>query len=133
MGPFHCSQLLTRLRRESRRRRLRAVPDVQAEHCAAILLSRLVVGDVAFFLEDAGDLGLQLRRRYIQLLVPRTDGVADTRHKIGYWISQTHSLSSIPRSLRPGFFRTAEPAGMLWLHGAFIYQLDLTTPGISPR
>src|ERR1700678_4504478 len=53
----------------------------------------------------AGNLGLQLRRRNIQLLVARTDGIADARHKVGYWIGQTHSLSSTPRSLRPVFSR----------------------------
>jgi hypothetical protein len=42
--------------------------------------------------------------------VARTNGVADAGHKVGYWIGQTHSLSS-----------------------NLTYQLDLTTPGISPR
>src|SRR6202167_3328880 len=79
-----------------------AVLEVHTQHGTAILFRRLVVGDVAFFLEDAGNLGLQLRGRNIQLLVARTDGVADARHKVGYWIGQTHSLSSTPWPLRPG-------------------------------
>src|SRR5271168_3559493 len=78
-----------------------AVLEVDTQNCAAILFRGLVVRDIAFFFKDAGNLGLQLRCRNIQLLVARTDGVTDARHKVGYWIGQTHSLSSTPRSLRP--------------------------------
>jgi hypothetical protein len=42
--------------------------------------------------------------------VARTDGIADARHEIGYWVGQTHSLSFTPRSLR---LLAEEPAGML--------------------
>src|ERR1700760_4267554 len=44
-------------------------------------------------------------------------------------------ILSPPFPVRSGlvFSRTAEPAGMLWLRRGLIYQLDLTTPGISPR
>src|SRR6202012_5561910 len=75
------------------------VLQVHAEDSLAFLVLGLEVGDVALFLEDAGNLGLQLRSRYIQLLVAGTDRIPDARQKIGYWISQTHSFSFIPRSL----------------------------------
>src|SRR5450631_1176175 len=45
-------------------------------------------------------------------------------------------ILSPPLPVRSGLVlsRTEEPAGMLWLHrGPVTYQLDLTTPGISPR
>ncbi len=58
----------------------------------------LVVRDVALFLEDAGDFGLQLGGRNIQLLVTRTDRIANAGQKVCYWIGQTHRFSFIPRS-----------------------------------
>ena len=76
-----------------------AVLQVHAQHLQAVLFGRLVVGDVALFLQDAGDLGLQLGGGHVKLLVARADGVADARQKVGYWIGEVHSFSFIPRSL----------------------------------
>src|ERR1700722_2161036 len=75
------------------------VLQVHAQHVAATLFSGLVVGNIALFLQNAGDLGLQLRGRNIQLLVARTDGIAQARQEICYWIGKAHRFSFIPRSL----------------------------------
>src|SRR5271154_6898756 len=40
-------------------------------------------------------------------------------------------ILSPPLPVRCGLLPGAEPAGMFWLHG--YYQLDFTTPWISPR
>src|SRR6185312_4026982 len=63
------------------------------------LFRRLEVGDVALFLENAGNLRLQLRGRNIQFLMTRPYGIANPRQKIRYRIGQTHRFSFIPRSL----------------------------------
>src|SRR5271154_912686 len=85
---------------------VRAVLEIHAKNGAAILFGRLVVRDVALFLEDAGDFGLQLRGRNIQLLVTRANRVTNAGQKICYWIGQTHRFSFIPRSSA-----TAETSG----------------------
>src|ERR1035441_368648 len=77
---------------------LSAVLQVAAEAELAFLFLGLVIRDVALLLEDAGNLGLQLGSRYIQLLVTCPDCIPDARQKIGYWVGQTHSFSFIPRS-----------------------------------
>src|SRR5271165_5124591 len=77
---------------------VRAILEVHAKNRAAIFFHRLVVRDVALFLQDAGDLGLQLGGRNIQLLVTRANRVANAGQKICYWIGQTHRFSFIPRS-----------------------------------
>src|ERR1700733_5219443 len=76
-----------------------AIFQVNAQHVAAILFRGLVVGDIALFLQDAGDLGLQLGGRNVELLVPRADGIADAGKEVCYRIGQTHRFSFIPRSL----------------------------------
>src|SRR5579862_1724633 len=85
-----------------------AVLQVHAKNVAAVLFGRLVVRDVALFLEDAGNFCLQLGGRNIQLLVTRTDRIANTRQKVCYWIGQTHRFSFIPRSSAQ-----RKPAGMV--------------------
>src|SRR6185312_2882207 len=75
-----------------------AVLEVHAQHQPAILVLRFIVRDVALLLEDAGDLGLELRCRNIELLMTRPDGIPDARQKIRYRVTQTHSFSFIPRS-----------------------------------
>src|ERR1700722_18708180 len=75
-----------------------AILQVHAEDELAFLFLCLVVGDVSLFFQNAGDLGLQLRGRNIQLLMAGPDGVPDARQKICYWVGQTHSFSFIPRS-----------------------------------
>ncbi len=92
-----------------------AVLQVHAENQLAVFFLGLVVRDVALFLEDAGNLGLQLRSRHIQLLMTRPDRIPDPRQKICYWVGQTHSFSFIPRSLR----RWRKPAGMLTTASSF--------------
>ena len=80
-------------------RRFRAaVLQLDAQHKPAFFFLGLVVRDVALFLEDAGNLGLQLGSRHIQLLMTRPDRIPDPRQKICYWVGQTHSFSFIPRS-----------------------------------
>src|ERR1039458_1282917 len=76
-----------------------AVLQVHAQHRLAFLFLGLVVRDIPLLLEDAGNLGLQLRSRNIQLLMARPDCIPDPRQKICYWVSQTQSFSFIPRSL----------------------------------
>src|SRR6185437_8603254 len=78
---------------------VRAVLQVNAQHVVAVLFGGLVVGNVAFFLQNARNLGLQLRRRNVQLLVTRPDRIANPRQEICYRIGQTHRFSFIPRSL----------------------------------
>src|SRR5262245_10358798 len=72
-----------------------------------------VIGDITFILQDARDLGLDLRVRNEHLWFLRTRAIANTRQKIGNWISNsTHenqaacaagffarSLNGIPISL----------------------------------
>jgi len=87
-----------------------AVLQVHAENPLTVLLGRLVVGDIALVLEDAGDLRLELRSRNIKLLVTGPDGVADTGQKVCYWIGEVHSFSFISRSLADVARR--EPAKM---------------------
>ena len=81
---------------------------VHAENQPAFLFLGFVVRDIALLLEDAGNLGLQLRSRNIQLLMTRPDCVPDARQKIGYWVGQTHSFSFIPRSLPGPLARNSE-------------------------
>src|SRR6185437_2330798 len=87
---------------------VRAVLQVNAQLLLAVLLDRLVVGNVALLLEDAGNLCLQPRGRNVELLVTRTVRVADAGQKICYWIGQIHRLPFTPRSL----LHSGEPAGM---------------------
>src|ERR1019366_6849545 len=84
-----------------------AVLQVHAQNLPALFFLGLVIRDVALFLENAGNLGLQLRSGNIQLLMAGPDRIPNTRQKICYWVGQTHSLSFIPRS--PA---RREPAGM---------------------
>jgi hypothetical protein len=53
----------------------------------------VVVADIALFLEDAGDLDLQLRARHLRGVVQRLVGVADAREHVGDGISE-HLLFS---------------------------------------
>src|SRR5580698_1970759 len=78
---------------------VRAVLQVYAQNALAAFLDWLVVGDVALFLEDAGDLRLKPRGWNVELLVTRTVCVANTGQKICYWIGQIHRLPFTPRSL----------------------------------
>src|SRR6185437_8882183 len=80
---------------------VRAILQVHAQHLAAVFFGSLVVGDIALFLQNAGDLGLQLRGGNVQLLVARADRVADAGQKICDWIGKAHALSFILRSLWP--------------------------------
>ena len=80
---------------------VRTVLQVHAQHLLPIFLGSLVVGDVALFLQNAGNLGLQLRSRSVQLLVAGTVRVADTCKKICYGIGEVHRFPFIPRSLLP--------------------------------
>src|SRR5579871_1676262 len=72
---------------------VRAVLQIDAEDFGSCFLGRLIVCDVAFFLEDASDLRLQTRRGHVKLLMASADGVADTRQKVCYWVGQIHSFS----------------------------------------
>src|SRR5690348_7130127 len=56
-----------------------AVLQINPQNLVALLLHRLEVGDVALFLENAGDLQLQLGGGHVHFLVPRADGVANPR------------------------------------------------------
>src|SRR5262249_41359659 len=69
-----------------------AVLQIDAQHLAAFLFSGLEIGDVALFLEDAGDLQLQLGRRSIDLGMPRAHRVADAGQEISYWIGKAHVI-----------------------------------------
>src|SRR5882757_7673988 len=90
---------------------VRAVLEIDAQDPLPILFGGLVVRDVTLFLEDAGDLGLELGCGDVELLVTGTDGVADAGQEVGYWISEVHSFSFIPRSLGRVLY-AQEPAGM---------------------
>src|SRR5258706_6544330 len=68
-----------------------------------VLLDHLIGGDVALFLEDARDLGLELRDRDVHTLVLRGSRVADARQKIGNGIR----LHNVPISLLPAGFHDA--------------------------
>ena len=94
-----------------------AVLEVHAQDQLAFLFLGLVVRNVALFLENAGNLGLQLRSRHIQLLMAGPDGIPDARQKICYWVGQTHSFSFIPRS--SGLTRR-KPAGMCYYSVQFV-------------
>src|ERR1700757_2637831 len=56
---------------------VRAVLEVHTKDRAAVFFGRLVAGDIALFFENAGYFGLQLRGRNIQLLVTRTNRIAN--------------------------------------------------------
>src|SRR6266545_2976402 len=57
-----------------------------------------VIGNVTFILQDARDLGLDLRVRDQHLRFLRTRPIADTRQKIGNWISNsTHEIRRLAR------------------------------------
>src|SRR5260370_32429216 len=87
----------------------------------------------------------------------RTDGLADAGQEVCYWISEVHSFSFIPRSLASvshknqrgcllrvklsdvctlslGSNEVSERSVRLMPHtqSFLFYQLDFTTPGISP-
>src|SRR5438067_1070839 len=59
-----------------------AVLQVHAENLHPVLFGGLVIRDVALFLQDAGDLGLQPRCGHVKLLVTGPHGVADTGQEI---------------------------------------------------
>src|SRR3954467_12217034 len=68
-----------------------AVLQVDAQDLAAFFFCRLEVGDETLFLEDAGDLQLQLGSGRINLGMPCAHGVADARQEVCYGIGgQTH-------------------------------------------
>src|ERR1700722_8192237 len=76
-----------------------AIRKINADDLHAVLFGRLVVRDVAFLFEDAGNLALELGGWDVEFLVARTDRVANAGQEVGYWISEVHSFSFIPRSL----------------------------------
>ena len=77
-------------------RRSGGVLQENAQHLAGLVfIDQLVGGNVAFFLQDARDLGLKPRRRNIDALVLGGGGVADARQKIGNRIG-LHSLLVAP-------------------------------------
>src|SRR4051812_8081999 len=106
-----------------------AVLQVHAENHLAILFLCLEVRNIALFLENAGNLGLQLRSRNIQLLMTRPDRVPDPRQKICYRVTQTHSFSFIPRSLpvSPSIRRTRGN-----VHYSFSYQFSVFSTDLLP-
>src|SRR5271169_1914030 len=88
---------------ELRNRRcvVRAVLQVHAQYLATLFFRRLEVRDVAFVLQNAGHLQLQLGKWNVHLLVPCVDGVANAGQKICDRIGQTHArylLKSSPVS-----------------------------------
>src|SRR5436309_2062162 len=88
------SPCLARLMRPSSARGA-MLPVVAQIHGDGALRAALVDGepcDVAFLLQDLGDLGLDLRGRRDGLCLPRDDRVADPGQEISDWIS--HLLSS---------------------------------------
>ncbi len=68
----------------------------------ALFFRRLEVRDIALFLQDAGNLRLQLGNWYVHLLVPCADRVADARQHVCDRIGQPHRLLLLKaaRSLR---------------------------------
>src|SRR4030095_1877319 len=78
----------------------RAVHELVGDLDARMRSARInrVIGNVTFILEDARDLGLDLRVRDQHLQFLRTRPIADTRQKIGNWISNsTHEIRRLAR------------------------------------
>src|SRR5580704_4558693 len=72
---------------------VRRVLQENAQHLARLVLVHHLKGrDVAFFLQNAGNLRFELRRRHVHALVLGGCGVANTCQKIGYGI-RLHLLS----------------------------------------
>ena len=69
----------------------------------------LVVGDVALFLQNAGNLQLQLGGRNIHFLVPCVDRVANARQHVCDRIGQPHRLLLLMSPVRSAF-TGGEPA-----------------------
>src|SRR6266849_2388103 len=66
---------------------VRRVLQEHAQHLAGLVLVHQLEGrDVALFLENAGDFGLQFGHRHVHALVLGRGSVADARQKIGYGI-----------------------------------------------
>src|SRR6185437_8111739 len=70
------------------------VLQVDTNDLVAFFFRRLVVRDVTLFLQDAGNLQLQVGSGYIHLLVPRADRVANSRQHVCDRIGQLHRFAS---------------------------------------
>src|SRR5215471_2780302 len=68
-----------------------------------VLVHHFVGGDIALFLENAGDFGLQLRNRHVHALVLGRGRVAEAGQKVGNGIG----LHNVPISLLPARFHDA--------------------------
>src|SRR5579885_1089406 len=77
------------------------VLQVHAYHLVALFFGGLVVGDVAFLFQDAGNLQLQLGGRDIHFLMPGLDRVADARPHVCDRIGHPHRLLLLGHSFAP--------------------------------
>src|SRR5438552_17133818 len=106
---------------------VRRVLQEDTQHLARLVLVHQLVGrDVALFLQDARNLGLELRDWNIDALVLGGRRVAEARQKIGYWVrlhSSPTSWLSRRREFRPSApsrgnrFCTSETCGYTLARG----------------
>src|SRR5689334_6034768 len=84
-------------------------------------------GDVTLLEQDLRDASLQLAVRHGDRVVVRLVGVAQTRQHVCDRVSHCHGVCSLSK-----WFRVVRrPRDLLRIWGC--YQLDLVTPGSSPR
>src|ERR1039458_9766220 len=109
----------TRHARQVRNHRLVvvAVLQIHAQDLVALFFRRLEVRDIALFLQDAGNLRLQLGSWYVHFLVPRANRVADARQQVCDRIGQPHRLLLLEPPVRSA--STGEPVSSLLLSPDF--------------
>src|SRR5208337_134736 len=90
-----------------------AVLQIHAQDLVALFFRRLEVRDIALFLQNAGNLRLQLGNWNIHFLVPRADRVADARQHVCDRIGQPHRLLLLKPPVRS--VSTGEPVSSLLL------------------
>src|SRR5208337_2485634 len=90
-----------------------AVLQIHAQDLVALFFGRLEVRDIALFLQDAGNLRLQLGSWNVHFLVPCADRVADARQHVCDRIGQPHCLLLLEPPVRSAF--SGEPVSSLLL------------------
>src|SRR5690606_25678898 len=121
---------------------VRSVLEVDREGLAHLGVLDGPAGDVTLGLEDLRDVRLQLRKRHGDVVLLRRVGVSDAgqhvRDRVGHCHWASPPLLTVVSSVHTSGYavRTFDVDGMLvekWVWSGVNYQLDLVTPGSSPR